>query len=324
MTRNARNEAQARLPNGYRARVLEPSPPAVIDAFMADDPAAVGDEPPGMIVVTPTSAGQISWDELSLDHPELADYSREHWLGNWKRLEPLPSEFVETRAQLHQIAFFALSPARHQVNGKIGLRYTRRGFGTPFYGEDVQARVEGCDLILQTRKGSRRQQITTVSAAANFLEVPYAVEWFASGFHDPPQPLDPQAPLALSQEAAAALADWFGFAYSVLEELRLEGLPDEEVGRVQIWSEHFDAAIEIGSAEQERRASYGASPGDAGHPDPYLYVSPWSKEGLQDLYWNATTFGGSLLPYRSLLEEPDQRTAALEFYRQGLHLLREK
>ena len=82
------------------------------------------------------------------------------------------------------------------------------------------------------------------------------------------------------------LADWFGFGCSVLEELRA-GAPDADATRCQLWPEHFDLAIELGDADSGARAAYGASPGDAGHPDPYLYVSPWS-EPPADPHWNDT------------------------------------
>ena len=44
--------------------------------------------------------------------------------------------------------------------------------------------------------------------------------------------------------------------------------------RPQIWPEHFDLACELG-ADAGTRARYGASPGDAAIPQPYLYVGPW-------------------------------------------------
>jgi hypothetical protein len=65
--------------------------------------------------------------------------------------------------------------------------------------------------------------------------------------------------------AAAAIADWFGFATHVLERFRTSGA--EEMSRVQLWPEHFDPAVEAGSADRGQRASYGASPGDDAHPE---------------------------------------------------------
>ena len=39
---------------------------------------------------------------------------------------------------------------------------------------------------------------------------------------------------------------------------------------VQLWPEHFDLATTIDEV------NYGGSPGDDGHPLPYLYVGPWT------------------------------------------------
>ena len=46
-------------------------------------------------------------------------------------LEPLPARYTEPRKALHQIASFAVSPARHKTMGRMGLTATLGGFGTP-------------------------------------------------------------------------------------------------------------------------------------------------------------------------------------------------
>jgi hypothetical protein len=70
-------------------------------------------------------------------------------------------------------------------------------------------------------------------------------------------------------DAAKFLADWYGFAWSVLERLRAD-TASTSPSRVQLWPEHFDAAFDCVSGG--RRATFGASPGDEDYPDPYLYV----------------------------------------------------
>ncbi len=318
--RNARAEAQALLPDGFEARVLEPSPPAVHDDdSFADDPTDPSGAAPGVKVVGPTSDADITWDAYAAEHPEVAGYAADHWLGAYKRLQPLPPDFAAVRDDLHQVAFYAVAPARHAANGKIALRYTYGGFGTPFYGDDVQARVEGVDLVVQRGDAVRSERITTVRAATEFLGVDYKEVWFPD-FHDPLKPTDPDRPLQVSEAAVAALADWFGFAYSVLEESRrMEGA--EQVSRVQLWPEHFDPAFESGDYEAGRRASYGASPGDGAHPEPYLYVAVWSEIDRSNPYWNDTTFNGASLSYQELLAADDPRQAALDFYRRGFEVL---
>ena len=104
---------------------------------------------------------------------------------------------------------------------------------------------------------------------------------------------------------------------SVLEELRRTDRA-VDVSRVQLWPEHFDPAMEIGSADAGQRASYGASPGDGSSAEPYLYVAPWNGvPDENDPYWNAEGFGGALLSYSELLDSGDQRQTALEFFRSG-------
>ena len=57
----------------------------------------------------------------------------------------------------------------------------------------------------------------------------------------------------------------------------------------------------------------GASPGDAEHPEPYLYVGPWAPH--EGAFWNEP-FGASL--GRARVESVE---AAVAFFRQGLALL---
>ncbi len=310
-------EARVALTNGsYEPLVIEPAPPADLDPdFYADDPT----DPSGVTgsVVSPIAGiGHATWSDLAADDPEIAAFAADHWLGNFRRLAPLGPNHTETREALHQVAFFAIGPKRHAVNGKIGLRYTHRGFGTPFFGGDEQVRVEGDQLVHQTSDEVRSTQITTVKTAAAFLGVPYVVDWFP-GFHDPLKPVDPDTELSVDPQAGRAIGDWFGFATSVLEELRrTHGAAD--VSRVQLWPEHFDPAMEMGSADAGGRASYGASPGDGSSAEPYLYVAPWSGvPDESDSYWSAEGFGGALLSYSELLESDDQRQTALGFFREG-------
>ena len=296
--------------------VLEPAPPADLDPeFFADDPTDRAGLT-GTVVAPIAGLGDITWSDLATSHADIAAFAAERWLGSHRRLQPLGPEHTATREALHQIAYFAIAPKRHAINGKIGLRFTFGGFGTPFFGADEQTRVEGDLLIHQAADGVRSAPITTVGEAAAFLGVAYDVNWFP-GFHDPLEPVDPDAPLSVDPAASRAIGDWFGFATSVLEELRrTDGAI--EVSRVQLWPEHFDPAIEIGSAEAGRRAGYGASPGDGSSVEPYLYVSPWSGvPDPTDPYWNAESFGGAILPYAALLAADDQRATALDFFRTG-------
>lgn len=234
-------------------------------------------------------------------------------------LGPLPASFGSTRAALHQLAFFALSPARYTVAGRMGLRAAPGGFGTPPYDGSV-ARVEGDLLVMEKDGNVATQTITTVSAAAAFLGIEYDVDWF-SDFHDPLTPADPGARLHVDRDAALALGEWFGFGFDVLNRAGAMGQASDDVSEVQLWPEHFDPAVEIGSKDLGQRASYGASPGDAGHSRPYLYIAAWGDIDRSDDYWNDESFNGASLDYDQLAAADDPMARAMEFLVDGYRIL---
>ena len=279
---NPRAEAEDKLGGDYEARVLEPSPPAVGPPDYTDDPVAPGEVPEGRDLVSPVhNRGDLTWDEIAGQEPDLAPWCADRWLGAWKRLEPLPATFVETRVALHKVAEAVVGPARKPEN-EISLRYTRGGFGTPFFeqdGQDCQVRIEHGKLVRQR------------------------------GREEATEPL----PAEVDPVAASALGDFYGLGCSVLEQLRADE-PEGEPSKVLLWPEHFDIALELGSESAGRRANFGASPGNDQHDEPYLYVGPWTAEVSGEL-WNATGFRGAELGYAELLGADDQRRAALDFMR---------
>jgi hypothetical protein len=306
--RGARLEAFQRLGGRYDVRVLEPSPPAVDEPpFFADDPVAGGE------VAPLERPGTRSWHEFceAEGDDELRAWCSERWLGGWRPLNRLPASFAQVRESLHTLAEHVLAPARHAATGKIGLRYTHGGFGTPFFDDDRQIRIEGNELVSEDRDDRRTAQLTTIRDATIFAGI---VPGTTTGVYVPTTPGDPDSDLIVDDEAVRALGDWFGFAASVLEQLRAEGT---DASRVQIWPEHFDMAVDLGAEAAGRRANYGCSPGDTGHPEPYLYIGPWTAQ--VGTFWNEQ-FGASF-SYRRLLEAGDQRRAALEFLRRGRSLL---
>lgn len=121
--------------------------------------------------------------------PEIGRFAHDHWLDGRRPLEALPAGYDAGRRALHQVAFFVVAPARYAATGKLGLRYTRGGFGTPFFDGsegDRQIRVEGDRIIDQTGASVRAEPITSL-AAARFLAIEYRDLWF-QGFHDPSAP----------------------------------------------------------------------------------------------------------------------------------------
>jgi hypothetical protein len=311
--RNARREAQTVAGPAYAVRVIEPSPPAVMDEWFADDPvASSGDTTvPGL---SPIVDGSVTWGDWVSTRPEHAPWVQERWLGAYRRIGAPPPAFAGTRPALHRLAVYVISPARRRVNGKIGLRYTFRGFGTPFFGADEQVRVTDAALVRQTGDTARAEAISTLRRAAAFvLDAEPDVGW-AQKF-DVPDLGDPDEPLPVDAEAATYLSDWYGFAFSVLEQFRSD--PESTDGRrVQLWPEHFDVGFECLDDDRRQRATFGASPGDSAHPNPYLYVTPWHFDDVRAAgEWNARDFDGAIMPVDDLVRAEDQRVAALAFYR---------
>ena len=312
-------EAATLVGSGFTVRVLEPSPPAVTASpFLADDPPTAGEpERPGDLVVTPTSGGDRTWDELVTERPELADFARDHWLGARGRLPAVPPGYPAARDGFHRLAYAVVAEARRRANGKFGLRWTRGGFGTPFFGDDVQVRVEGAELVVQEGSTVRSAPITTLAAAAEFVGVEPGTE---AAEHDSPPLGDVDRSLGVTPAAGTFLGAWFGLAWAVLEELRVTPGASEP-DRPQLWPGHFDPALAIGDPEGGR-ATYGFSPGDSGHDEPYLYVGAWGEVDRSDPFWNEENFNGASLPYRELEASSDPYTTALDFLRGGLDRLR--
>lgn len=234
-------------------------------------------------------------------------------------LGALPANFTATRHALHQIAFFAIAPARYKATGRMGLRATPGGFGTPEFDGRV-ARVEGEFLVYEQDGNISTQQITTIRAAAEFFGVEYQVEWFED-FHDPLEPADPDEPLSIDREAALAVGLWFEYGFDVLNRLRERGDDSDDVTEVQLWPEHFDPATELGDQDEGQRASFGASPGDSANPEPYLYVAAWADIDRSNDYWNNDSFNGASLAYEELASAEDPVERGLEFLLQGYRVL---
>jgi hypothetical protein len=197
-------------------------------------------------------------------------------------LLPLPPSdaLVATRIALQRIAVDTISPARREATGKIGLRATAGGFGTPLFGDERKVVVAGTWLV---RKAHGEVESRT--------------------------PIE-----GIDTQSAAFLADWYAFGANQLLELRTSAGAGAEPSMIQLWPEHFDIALELGSEAAGKRANYGFSPGDEDHPEPYLYVGPWIAPETGPL-WNATGFPGAELGYSELLAAPGPVQAARAFLR---------
>ena len=315
---NPAAEAAAVVGDGYDVRVLEPSPPAVAEGpFWADDPAdpaPSGADP----VVAPHSGGDLTWDELIAARPELVDFAADRWLGARRQLPELPAGYRSALFDFHRLAYSVVAEARYQCNGKFGLRYTCGGFGTPFFGDDVQVRVAGDQLVVQAGMQARSTTIATLREAGEFVGVAPGT---TAAEHDSPELGDIDRPLEAGAEVGEFLGAWFGLATAALEELRFSpgGVVDPE--RVQLWPGHLDPAISAGDAASGGRATYGFSPGDRSHDEPYIYVASWGDVDRSDPFWNETSFNGASLSFSDLASADDHYGAAIAFLEGGYHRL---
>jgi len=188
--------------------------------------------------------------------------------------------YTATRRALHAVAEQVLAGALHRATGRIGLRATPDGFGTPWFS-GRRLRVAGVDLVVEDGDAVRRAPLTTLGEAAAFA----GIEPGAPDVYPPATEPAPDAPLALDPTAAAAVHDWFRVVADALAVWRDE-VADRQPNEVQLWPEHFDLALVAG------KVNYGGSPGDDGHAAPYAYVGPWRTDGLVGEYWNEP-FGAS-------------------------------
>jgi hypothetical protein len=220
-------------------------------------------------------------------------------------LQPLPKTFAATREALHRVAEQIVAPARKPHN-EIALAVTPGGFGTPpfdFEGKRMQVRCEGAELVRQVDGEERRAVLVTLADAAELI----GPALFPDGAPDD------REPLGIDAVAADRLADFYACGNEALERFR-DGLPpDAAASEINLWPEHFDVAIEAGAEGAGQRANYGASPGDDDHPEPYVYVGPWTARP-EGAFWNATAFPGAELGYADLLAAPDPVAATLEFF----------
>lgn len=228
-----------------------------------------------------------------------------------------PASYVETRTGLHHVATHVLTPARYRVTGRIGLRATPGGFGTPVFGDDRQVRVEGADLVVTSGQSETIAPLATLRGASELAFAgPPDLQWASDlDLHDPPPAHDPDAPLGIDVESAAFLGAWFALGWSALEALRADA-ESVDASEPQLWPEHFDPAIEAGSDDAHRRAGYGFSPGDGAIAEPYAYVTLWyGDEAPSSDLWNAESFAGAVLPVSEFADEPDPEAFVVRWLR---------
>lgn len=206
----------------------------------------------------------------------------------------MPSDptLVATRRSLHALAERVIAPLRVQATGnEIALRPRPGGFGTPELPEGGWVGTDGPDLVRVDADGARETtRITSLLDAADFV-----------GLDDATSALT-DTPLEIHAGAAEILAEVWETGDVALRSLDPSATPI-------LWPEHFDIAIELDEA------TYGVSPGDADHPEPYAYISLWAPPA--DLvtgpstFWNAVGFTGAERPWTN------DASAMTDFFRAG-------
>jgi hypothetical protein len=236
-------------------------------------------------------------------------------------LAPLPEGLAATRESLRTMACYVVAPARRAVDGHIGLRPTPGGFGTPPVGQPpLEVRIEGASIVVERGGRASRAPVTTLAAAAELAGVGLDPD---PGVGVDLPPFDPTATLAVDDTAAAVLGDWYALGAEVLASVGATS--PGSLSEATLWPEHFDlAAVHHGGDPDDgsRTANIGFSPGDAGSPDPYLYVGPWERDGLDDPFWNVSF--GARLDHAELAQAADPSVAALAFIGRGLALLADR
>lgn len=237
-------------------------------------------------------------------------------------IRPLPTTFGPTRDALQRVAVHVLARRRAALVGKFGLRPAPGGVATPAAGPEHEVLRTDGSLLLRERTGVEAAtevldlSVATLAAAAAFAEVDLAAPFEAG--HDTPPVGDVDATLGIDADAAAALGHWYGFGQRAIDATMAERGPTASPSVAQIWPEHFDLGCDLGTGHG--RANLGASPGDGGHPEPYLYVGPWGPERPGDpAFWNAPF--GAVLGHGELLASADPVAHATLFFRRGLDLL---
>ncbi len=240
------------------------------------------------------------------------------------RLDPLPPTYADTRDALQRVAVHIIARARQQATGRFGLRVTPGGFGTPEYGDELtRVRVSGGALVRESggTSGASTSAMpidgASLSELAGFVDVDLGA--LLDVGHDTPPLGDPSVALSVDATAGRALGDWFALAAVALDRV-VAGVPAAaEPSLVQVWPEHFDAALDLAAAP-DRRVNLGGSPGDGFHAEPYLYVGPWTVDRPGDAdFWNAPF--GALLGHAELLGESDPLGSAVAFFERGIALL---
>ena len=197
------------------------------------------------------------------------------------------SVLAHTRRGLHELAEQVLAAEEFRHTGRIGLKPSPGGFGTPWViadGAKRCARVEGTELVLVVGDERIAAPVTTIRAAGELLDLEPA----APPVYTPATAVDLDRPLELDAAAVQEIADWYEFGFGALE--RFVAAHGDLSNEPTLWPEHFDLAVTVPD-EVRGEIVVGVSPGDDEDAEPYAYVA-WRGFEVDDAgrpvddWWN--------------------------------------
>lgn len=222
----------------------------------------------------------------------------------------LPPAFSATRESLRALASYVIAPARWDRVGAIQLEPAGDAIATPAFDDGTRIVVHGDRLAF----GSRGEiAITTLADCARLLDVALTDDLPHVG-HDLP-PFEPDRRLDIDPDASFAVAQWFAFGQTLLDDLRETVAPPDELSAAHLWPEHFDLSVVL-TSPGDRGMNVGVSAGDSYSDEPYLYVGPWDMTGVTGTIWNAPF--GATVTGRALETAIDPRAAASRFFADAL------
>jgi hypothetical protein len=200
-----------------------------------------------------------------------------------------------TRRSLHGLAELVLAGPQYRTCGRIELRASPGGFATV---AEPYARLDGVELVAEdTRLPVDGRTYSELAAAIG--QVASALD---DVYSDGPG-CETDDVCEVDQAAVREIARAFELGDVVLRRLAPSATP-------VLWPEHFDIAVDLD------RVTFGVSPGDEFLPEPYAYVGPWQRTGLDEEFWNAPF--GAARPLTGLADSD----ALLAFFTTGRDLLR--
>lgn len=226
------------------------------------------------------------------------------------------ADLSASRMAWHRVAEHVVAKARYLDDGEIRLTTWPGGFATPWLSSGRRVGVRSTSIVVEGSHGSRTAPLSTLGEAAAFVGLEAG---FPSELYAPATVAEPDEPLGVTAPACELLACWFELSADVLRDVH-EELTATDPTPVILWPEHFDQAFATQDDVEATRANFGSSPGDDGHPAPYLYVGPWEPVPPGP-FWAARHFPGALVGLDALAAQADPKASALAFLRRGRALL---